>query len=253
MKITGIEIYHADIPYPEPYVLAHGAWTSGSQVILQVHTDEGISGLGESTFAGGKQWRGNDRETVTSVLSQRFGPALEGKDPLAIERRIDEMEELDYNANAVTAVDNALWDIAGKVYNVPVYQLLGGLARRTISVSRSLPVQDAETMARKAVGLQKLGYQLITVKIGFDPREDLERVRAVPPCGRGRTTHRSGCKRGLHPGDGHSNATANGTVRTGWHRAAGTLVGPGNDGPDSFGVGQPRHRRSKRIGYPRRL
>ena len=179
MKITGIEIYHADIPYPEPYVLAHGAWTSGSQVILQVHTDEGISGLGESTFAGGKQWRGNDRETVTSVLSQRFGPALEGKDPLAIERRIDEMEELDYNANAVTAVDNALWDIAGKVYNVPVYQLLGGLARRTISVSRSLPVQDAETMARKAVGLQELGYQLITVKIGFDPREDLERVRAV--------------------------------------------------------------------------
>ena len=179
MKITGIEVYHVDIPYPDPYVMASGVWKSGSQVILRVSTDAGITGLGESTFAGAKQWRGNDREAVTAVLTRSFGPALEGKDPLAIERRIDELEELEYNTNALAAVDNALWDIAGKAYGVPVYQLLGGLARRTISVSRSLPVKDPETMAQRAAVLQDLGYQLITVKIGFDPREDLERVRAV--------------------------------------------------------------------------
>lgn len=178
MKITKVEIFPVAIPYPEPYLVANWAKPAQGDVIIKVHTDEGIVGLGDAVA---RPLTGDTQAVLTCVLVNELAPAILGQDPLRIERLV--IDRLGGMENpwlpALHAIDIALWDIAGKYYKKPVYELLGGAARRTITLARSLPVKSPEEMAERATALKTSGYKLITVKIGLDPEDDLLRVRAV--------------------------------------------------------------------------
>jgi L-alanine-DL-glutamate epimerase-like enolase superfamily enzyme len=82
-------------------------------------------------------------------------------------------------STAKSALDIACWDIMGKALGKPVSELLGGQGRSVMSCSRSLPVDEPLKMARRAVELRGMGYEMITLKTGFDPAEDLQRVIEV--------------------------------------------------------------------------
>jgi L-alanine-DL-glutamate epimerase-like enolase superfamily enzyme len=178
MKITKIEVFPVAIPYPEPYKTASRAKPAQADVIIKMHTDEGIIGLGDAIA---RPYNGCTHAVTTAVLVNELGPAVVGQDPLQIERLIvDRLGGMDCPwLNALAAIDLALWDIAGKYYKKPVYELLGGAARRTITLARSVPIKSPQEMAERAVALVQKGYKMITVKIGLDPEEDLRRVRAV--------------------------------------------------------------------------
>ncbi len=97
---------------------------------VRVHTDEGLVGLGE-TFRGA--------EAVEAFLHASVAPMLLGRDPLAIDAIAKQLTEpyLGFRSSGVemraaSAVDIALWDIAGKAASMPVWQLLGGLTRESI-------------------------------------------------------------------------------------------------------------------------
>ena len=95
-------------------------------LFVQVHTDEGIVGLGESGAWGYLEASG---EVVKS-----FREYLIGKDPLRIEHHWQVLYRCTHFRGAaimgaLSAVDIALWDIAGKHFGVPCYQLLGGKCR----------------------------------------------------------------------------------------------------------------------------
>ena len=110
MKITSVEAYPVD-----------------RYLFVKVHTDEGITGIGE---AG--SW--SHLEAAEAALTQKFAPYLVGKDPLLIEHHWQSMYRSSHFRGAaimgaLSAVDIALWDIAGKHFGVPVYQLLGGKVR----------------------------------------------------------------------------------------------------------------------------
>ena len=99
---------------------------------IQVHTDEGLVGLGE-TFFGPR--------AVSSYIHESVAPYLLGKDPLLIDRhsRVLLNPILGYNCTGVemrgnSAVDIALWDIFGQSTGLPIYQLLGGLNRDRVRV-----------------------------------------------------------------------------------------------------------------------
>ncbi|BDZ48164.1 mandelate racemase [Frondihabitans sucicola] len=98
---------------------------------VQVHTDEGITGLGE-TFYGA--------EAVEAHLHAIAAPALIGEDPLQIERHAQRLAGyVGYTGSGVetrarSAIDLALWDILGKVSGQPVYNLLGGRTRDSIDI-----------------------------------------------------------------------------------------------------------------------
>ena len=92
---------------------------------LKIVTDEGIYGLGDATL--------NGRElSVVSYLQDHVAPCLIGRDPQQI---VDIWQYLYRGAywrrgpvtmTAIAAVDTALWDLEGKIANLPLYQLLGG-------------------------------------------------------------------------------------------------------------------------------
>ena len=101
-------------------ILAHN-WS-----FVRVHTDSGLSGIGEGTFWG--------YPATTHSVIEVLKKYLIGQDPLRIEHHWQNL----YRAHcfrgaavssALAAIDIALWDIAGKHYGAPVYQLLGGMVR----------------------------------------------------------------------------------------------------------------------------
>ena len=118
MKITGIETVRVD-QFPE--------FTG-----LLVHTDEGVTGLGETCFGP---------EAVEAYVHESVAGRLLGKDPLAIERHAKDLPGFyvthggtGVSTRAHSAVDIALWDILGKVCGQPLYQLIGGRFRDTAPI-----------------------------------------------------------------------------------------------------------------------
>lgn len=97
---------------------------------VRVHTDAGLVGLGETY-----PWP----EAEAAVVRRALAPLLVGRDPSSIERLWQDMFlAINYSGwagaemRAISAVDMALWDLAGKATNLPVYQLLGGASRERI-------------------------------------------------------------------------------------------------------------------------
>ncbi len=94
---------------------------------VQVHTDEGIVGLGETFYAV---------EPAIAHVHQTIAPYLLGQDPLKIDKHSRHMlynylgfKTVGAEMRAASAIDIALWDILGQVTNQPIYQLLGGASR----------------------------------------------------------------------------------------------------------------------------
>jgi L-alanine-DL-glutamate epimerase-like enolase superfamily enzyme len=123
MKITAIETIH----------LSRGITVHAGPVQwlwVRIHTDEGITGLGETYPRP---------ETEKAVVLGALAPVLLGRDPSCIDRLwADMFEAIAYSGwagaelRAISAIDIALWDIAGKAAGKPVYQLLGGASRQAI-------------------------------------------------------------------------------------------------------------------------
>ena len=103
----------------------------GTLIWVRVHTDEGIVGLGESWFGAA---------TIETDIHDRIAPAVLGEDPSRIEHLARKMRPYvgfcgtSAEIRALSAVDVALWDIAGKVANRPVYDLLGGKTRDKVQL-----------------------------------------------------------------------------------------------------------------------
>ncbi len=94
-------------------------------VIIRIDTNQGVFGLGEVRDIAGPQY--------AMVLKSR----LLGENPLRIDYLFQKIQQFGGNARqagGVCAVEMALWDIAGKVYNIPVYQMLGGKWRDSIRI-----------------------------------------------------------------------------------------------------------------------
>src|SRR5437764_14353681 len=100
-------------------------------LVVQVHTDAGIVGLGEAGTWG-------FLEAAEQVVA-KFAHYLVGQDPLRIEHHWQYLYRSTHFRGAaimgaLSAIDIALWDIAGKHFGVPVYALLGGKTRHKVRV-----------------------------------------------------------------------------------------------------------------------
>jgi len=116
-------------------------------IFVQVHTDTGLTGLGETWYAAA---------TVESAIHDHFGPLLVGRDPFEIERHWQTMFRLSDHAGyggaelrAISAIDVALWDIKGQSLNMPIFEIIGGGTRNRIKVYNTLGVYGEIDEAHK--------------------------------------------------------------------------------------------------------
>src|ERR1039457_2236367 len=128
------------------------AIAAGRSCYVRVTADDGTFGVGESTFFG---WPTAVAEIVPSI-----GAYLQGRDALDVEHHwLSLYRALCFRGMAVTgaisAVDQALWDLRGKYFEVPFWQLLGGRPRRAVRAMKVLvdehSVEQVVQSARHAV------------------------------------------------------------------------------------------------------
>lgn len=153
-------------------------------VMVEVFTDEGITGVGESMFVGGPP------STTTALIESELKDYLLGEDPFRVEWLWEKMYQGSMQHGrkgaiiaAYSGIDVALWDIIGKALNKPVYILLGGFRDRMRAYASGGFYQESkgvDKLVDEMAGYVKQGFTAVKMKIGrFSPREDLERVKAV--------------------------------------------------------------------------
>jgi len=180
MKITRLETIPVCVPLKPGLSTktAHGEHVDSPYVILRIHTDEGLVGIGEATLA--PRWSGETSPGAVAVIQGLLAPLLVGENPLNITAATARIHgAIRHNPFTKAAVEMALWDLAGKYYEVPCYQLLGGQTRRELPIKLVIggfgPEKTVE-LTRKFLGW---GATCLKVKVGLDEAGDLERVRLV--------------------------------------------------------------------------
>lgn len=177
MKISRVEIIPIDIHYKIPFRVSYGGITSGSQIIFRIVTDEGIDGVG-SSIGFGKM--GLTREGAMAQMKSIASGLLLGQDPLNTEAILSRLDVvLPGNWRIKAHLDYALYDLQGKILNIPVYQLLGGLSREKIPLEWIVMMDDPEAQARMAVEYLDAGFQSIKMHVGGEPRLAVKRFRTV--------------------------------------------------------------------------
>ena len=185
MKIQRVKISFVRLPFEEPLVGAPPMPGMLREFItVQVLTDDGIEGIGITTF-GGKLIR-----TLKTALDE-FTELLKGEDPLRTEQVVAKLRTASapcgpggVAALAMSAIDIALWDIRGKAFGVPLARLLGGLRDRVPAyasgaLARTTPTDKLE---RAAAALVEKGYRQIKTQMavnGLNAAQEIERIRLI--------------------------------------------------------------------------
>lgn len=184
MKITAVETVAVSLPMRRPHLSAVQA-AERVFIIVRLHTDAGMVGLGEATVL--KEWGGphmtyygESYKTVSLVIGTYLAPVLVGEDPSQFQVLHQKMDRaIKGYPYAKAAVDMACYDAVGKALGVPASTLLGGLVRRRIPVAHSIGIMAPEKAASEAQEAVGEGIRTIKLKVGLDPRRDMETVRLV--------------------------------------------------------------------------
>jgi L-alanine-DL-glutamate epimerase-like enolase superfamily enzyme len=166
--------------------------TSLEACFVEIETDAGIVGHGLA---------GITRETaVAEIVNAVVAPAIQGDDPLANERIWDKLYwtltprgQTGFGAQALSAVDTALWDIKGKALGQPLWRLIGGARERLpLYATFGFDFLDRQQLAAAAKLWVSQGYRRLKMVVGHDAlrrrderplmdaiREDAARVAAV--------------------------------------------------------------------------
>lgn len=175
MTITHTDIYKFSIPM-HPFTIATGTMYFAQNIFIRVFTDAGIYGVGEcSAFP----MIVGETQNTCFEMAKDFAALWKGKDPLSIQERMNELHAFTaYNSTAKSAFDMALYDIAAKTANQPLYQFLGG-RKKQMETDLTVGIDTPQAMAQQAAAFKQQGARIIKVKLGKDAATDIERIRHI--------------------------------------------------------------------------
>ena len=177
MKITEVRIGRISVPLRVPFKTALRRVDSVEDVIVEIHTDTGAVGYGEAPPTG--VITGDTTGAIIGALKDHIIKTIIGRDVDDFEALTDSVQKcIIHNSSAKAAVDMALWDLYGQLYNIPVYKLLGG-SKDKIVTDITISVNSPEEMARDAITAINRGYDTLKVKVGVNPKLDVERLSAI--------------------------------------------------------------------------
>ena len=180
MKITGITAYAQHQPFRDgTYTCSGGRSAEGfDSTIVAIKTDRGPIGWGEMAPLGAfyaPAFAGGARAGITELA-----PYLIGQDPRqlrAIEKLMD--HRMAGHPYVKAALDMACWDLAARMADQPLAEFLGGRFGPSVDLYRSISQEAPDRMVARAKKYVAEGYRRLQVKVGLDPREDIERLLAV--------------------------------------------------------------------------
>lgn len=179
MRISEIKIWALEIPMKKAFKTSRAQQNVAKHLIVQILTDNGLIGIGEA--APRPHITGENLESAFIALEKYIGPVLIGEDPLnlyMLHKKMDIATEL--NTSAKCAIDLALYDLIGKSFGVPVYDLMGGKTKERLRTNYICDINEPERVSEILEGKVKEGFTYsIKIKVGTDPLKDVERVKAA--------------------------------------------------------------------------
>ena len=187
MKITRITSHVLGYDLPEPLGYSQQYYHKRTAHLVEVETDEGITGWGECFGAG------NIALANKGIVEQVIQPMVLGMDPLdrdviwhKVYNLMRDHGQKGMPLQSLSGVDIALWDITGKVANLPLHKLIGGAHRDRIEVygyGMMLRPESANNLVARfrdeAAAIRNMGFKAIKMKIGLGPKDDVRLIEAV--------------------------------------------------------------------------
>jgi len=180
VRIRAVEVYAYDLTYIHgQYVMSGGrVIESLSSTVVRVITESGVDGFGEVCPLGPAYLPAHAagaRAALCEIVPAVIG--LEVSNHSALSRRMD--AALMGHGYAKSALDAACWDALGKSLDLPVCELLGGRLQDEFPLYFAVPLGPVEAMAEYVQARRAEGIHRLQLKLGADPREDVERTRRV--------------------------------------------------------------------------
>jgi L-alanine-DL-glutamate epimerase-like enolase superfamily enzyme len=180
-EITAIALSHK-LPEGKSVTLGIGVTVKRDTIIVRVRTSDGVTGYGEAH-------PGRSPGAIVSLIHNTIAPMLigmEATDCNGVWSRVYKMQIASHGlgagaALALSGIDMALWDIRGKLANMPLYKMLGGARRRIKAYAGGIALgfQPAESLAQEAQSYVARGYKAIKLRLGDGIANDIERVTHV--------------------------------------------------------------------------
>lgn len=186
MKIVNVIPHAISVPLQTPFYFSQGWVHSRSSLIIEIQTDSGITGFGESLCHGLQS-----PLVSAAMIEHSLKPLLLGRSPFDVEVLWEEMYNLTrpygqagIAVNAISGVDIALWDVIGRALTKPIHSLIGGAFRTEITPyatgfyrteGQSYPNASVDEAHRYL----ESGFNAFKLKIGFGLKEDIALIEAV--------------------------------------------------------------------------
>jgi L-alanine-DL-glutamate epimerase-like enolase superfamily enzyme len=172
VKITHVETWAVDVPSAPDFNWRkglNGGFPGGARGVLRIGTDVGVSGV---AFAG----RPGSADQLAEIVDRVLRAELIGKDPMQREWLWHHMWELDrveeFPLPLLGIVDTALWDLAARTYEVPLWQLLGGFRSSIPAYASTATFDSIEEYLDVADQCIELGYHAFKVHAWGDAKAD---------------------------------------------------------------------------------
>jgi L-alanine-DL-glutamate epimerase-like enolase superfamily enzyme len=180
LAIASVEVYGYDLTYVHgEYVMSGGrVVTRLPSTVVRVVTEAGVEGFGEACPLGPAYLPGHAAGARAALAE--LAPAVLGLDAVnlaAVGRAMD--AALAGHGYAKSALDMACWDVLGRAAGLPVCDLLGGRRQDSFPLYVAVPLGPVAETVEHVRRLKAEGVRRFQLKLGADPAEDAERVRAV--------------------------------------------------------------------------
>lgn len=197
MKITDITFAVLKVPLKTPFKTALRTVETIEDIIVMVHTDTGHTGYGEAPATA--VITGDTHGSIVAAIEQIIKPKLMGQDISELNHITALIQNsIIRNYSAKAAVEMAVYDLWGQLYQAPLYKMLGG-GVPSISTDITISVDYIDKMVADSLEAIDRGFETLKIKVGKDIGVDIERVKAIYAAVEGKALLRLDANQGWTP------------------------------------------------------
>jgi o-succinylbenzoate synthase len=177
MKITDIQFGTLRVPLKTPFKTALRTVDKIEDIVVMIRTDTGHTGYGEAPATA--VITGDTHGSIVEAIRHYIWPRVLGQEVANINRLTQLIQgAMEKNSSANAAVEIAIYDLWGQLYEAPLYKLLGG-GDPLITTDITISVDYIDKMVADSIAAVGRGFESLKIKVGKDIGVDIERIKAV--------------------------------------------------------------------------
>ena len=194
MKISDIKFGTLRVPLKTPFKTALRTVDKIEDIVVMISTDCGHVGYGEAPATA--VITGDTHGSIVEAIRHYIWPRVKGQDVANLNHLTQLIQgAMEKNSSAKAAVEIAIYDLWGQLYDAPLYRLLGG-GDPLITTDITISVDYIDKMVADSIAAVDRGFESLKIKVGKDIGVDIERVKAVHAAVEGRALLRLDANQG---------------------------------------------------------